>query len=82
MKFNKNREVSVGYCKIPLYYTGIIHPNNKDKELVLMERLGNNYSACWRNNILNKTGIEFLVKVVNGGFVYKDKTYNLGKRVW
>ena len=47
-----------------------------------MERLGNSYSACWRNNILNKTGIEFLVKAVNGGFVYKDKIYNLGKRVW
>jgi hypothetical protein len=38
LKFGKNREVSVQYAKIPLYYTGISHPNNRDKELVLMDK--------------------------------------------
>ena len=45
LKFEKNRSVSYGYCKIPLFYTGIKHPNNKDKELVLMDRIGPNYTA-------------------------------------
>lgn len=49
-KFEKGRSVSAGYCKIPIQYTGIIHPNNKNKELVLMDVMGKNYVACWRNN--------------------------------
>ena len=82
LKFGKNREVTTGYAKIPLYYTGVKHPNNKNKELVLMDRLGDNYTACWRNNELCKVGIEFLVKAVDGGFIFKDKTYPLGCLVW
>lgn len=81
LKFGKNREVSIGYAKIPLYYTGLKHPNNKNKELVLMDRLGDNYTACWRNNHLNKTGIEFLVKAINNGFIFKNKSYVLGNKV-
>ena len=75
LKFGKNREVTMGYAKIPIYYTGIINPSNPNKELVLVDRLGDNYSACWRNNQLCKVGIEFLVKAVCGGFVFKDKTH-------
>lgn len=81
LKFGKNREVTTGYCKIPLYYTGLIHPKNKDKELVIMDRLGDNYTVCWKNNRLCKTGIEFLVRAVEGGFYFKDKIYNLGNKV-
>lgn len=73
LKFKKNRSVSFAYCLIPLYYTGIIHPNNKDKELVLMDRLGKNYTACWRNNKLSKVGIEFLLSATENGFIFKDK---------
>ena len=82
LKFSKNREVTTGYAKIPLYYTGVKHPNNNNKELVLMDRMGDNYTACWRNNELCTVGIEFLVKAVHGGFIFKDKTYPLGGRVW
>lgn len=85
-KFGKNRSVSLSYCKIPLLYTGIKHPNNKNKELVLMDRIGDNYTACWRNNELSKVGIEFLIPAIDGGFIFKDKTYkfkDLGKGwVW
>jgi len=73
LKFEKNRSVSVGYCKIPMYYTYIYHPTNKDKELVIMDRIGSNYTACWRNNKLGKVGIEFLLKATKKGFIFKDK---------
>lgn len=84
LKFSKNREVDEGYCKMPMYYTGIIHPNNKNKELVIMDQIGKNYSAAWRNNDLNKIGIEFLLPVVKGGFLFKDKKilFKSLKRVW
>lgn len=82
LKFSKYREVSIGYAKIPLFYTGIKHPHNNNKELVLMDHLGKAYTACWRNNKLNKVGIEFLVKTVDNGFVYKDKVYPLGNSVY
>ena len=72
-KFNKNRSVSVGYCKCPMFYTGIINPKNKNKELVIMDQFGKNFSACWRNNELCKTGIEFLLPIVDGGFKFKGK---------
>ena len=82
LKFEKDRSVSFGYVKIPMFYTGLIHPNNKNKELVLMDRLGGNYTACWRNNKLCKVGIEFLVKAVDDGFIFKDKVHALGGKVW
>ena len=81
LKFEKNRSVSNGYAKIPMYYTGIKHPNNKSKELVLMDRIGDNYTACWRNNKRGMVGIEFLVKAVSGGFLFKDKFRKLGNGV-
>lgn len=74
-KFEENRSVSVGYCKIPLIYTHIFHPNNKNKELVLMDRIGSNYSACWRNNKRSAIGMEFLIPAIEGGFIFKDKEY-------
>lgn len=79
LKFEKNRSVSEGYCLIPLFYTGIKHSNNSDKELVIMDRMGKNFTACWRNNALCKVGILFLLPAVdkdNGwyGFIFKDKT--------
>ena len=73
-KFDKNRSVSFSYCKIPLIYTGIFHPNNKSKELVLMDRVGKkHYTACWRNNERSAIGIEFLLTAIPGGFIFKDK---------
>ena len=82
LKFEKDREVSFGYAKIPMYYTGIKHPNNKDKELVLMDSFGKHYSACWRNMTTSKTGIEFLLKSTDKGFIFKDKEYSRGSRVF
>ena len=81
LKFSKSREVSFGSAKCPLYYTGIKHPNNKDKELVLMDKLGDSYSACWRNNNLCNVGMEFLVKATDKGFLFKDKEHKLGNKV-
>lgn len=76
-KFEKNRSVSPHYCKCPLYYTGIKDPRKIGKELVLPERLGENYTACWRNNRLCKTGIEFLLPVTKEGFLFKGKEIKL-----
>lgn len=81
-KFQKDRAVSTGYAKIPMYYTGIKNPKNSNKELVIMDRIGDNYSACWRNSMTNKTGIEFLVPATDVGFSFKDKNYLLGNSVW
>lgn len=81
LKFSKNRSVSIAYCKVPIYYTGLINTNNKNKELVLMDRLGDMYTACWRNHKLCTLGIEFLVKAVPAGFIFKNKEYSLGNRV-
>ena len=79
LKFNKNRSVDLLYCKIPLKYTGIIHPN---KELVLMDSLGSYYSAAWRNNKRNTIGIEFLLKKIPCGFIFKDKKYKHNGSGW
>lgn len=77
-KFGKDRSVSVAYAKIPLYYTEIIHPQKKQKKLVLMDKIGSNhYTACWRNERTCRTGIEFLVKATNDGFIFKNKEYKL-----
>ena len=85
-KFQKNRSVSEGYFMIPLCYTGLINPKNKNKELVLMESLGNGtYSACWRNSQTNKVGIYFLIKMVKGKMLFKGKTLRLSRKygwVW
>lgn len=81
-KFGLDREVQVGYAKIPMYYTGIRNPKNANKELVLMDRIGANYTACWRNEKLAKVGIEFLVEASDDGFIFKDKNYCLGNKVY
>lgn len=84
LKFEKNRGVPHGYAKIPLFYTGIKSPSNKNKELVIMDRIGKNYTAAWRNNKLSKIGIEFLIPVIEGGFLFKGKKVLLKncKKVW
>jgi hypothetical protein len=86
LKFGKNRSVSEGYFRCPMYYTNIIHPKNKHKELVLMDRMGDQYTACWRNDKLSKVGIYFTVKATDKpiGFIFKDKQYLLKdcNKVW
>jgi hypothetical protein len=75
-KFRKDRSVESTWEKTPVYYTGIIKPDNKNKELVIMEFFGSTHvSACWRNNQLCKVGITFLLKQTVDGFVFKDKKY-------
>jgi len=79
-KFQKNRSVSEGYFMIPLRYLDIYHPQNRNKELCLMESLGRGtYSACWRNNKTNKVGIYFLVQIKNHHIIFKGKSINLLK---
>lgn len=76
MKFKKDKEVTSSWFMVPSFYTGIIHPNNTNKELVLMEYFGKHWSACWRNNKTNKVGIYFIVKADKNGFTFKDKKYS------
>lgn len=82
LKFEKDRSVSPQYAKIPLRYTSINHPNNADKELVLMDYFGKHYVAAWRNNNTDKIGITFLLKSTPGGFMYKDKEYKHNRSGW
>lgn len=88
-KFYKNRSVDFAYHAVPLFYSGIMHSNNKGKELVLIDDYGKHYVAAYRNNFTNKVGIHFLVKKVikknKYGFIFKDKFYSLKTRsgwVW
>ncbi|MDR2835867.1 MAG: hypothetical protein LBV69_06700 [Bacteroidales bacterium] len=85
-KFEKNRSVSFSYFAIPLYYTGIKHPNNNDKELVLIDDYSRHYLAAYRNNSLCKVGIHFILKkeMENGksGFIFKGKFFQLRKYGW
>lgn len=83
-KFDKNRSVSEGYCKIPMYYTPIFHPDNKNKQLVIMDQMGKSYIAAWRNNIRDSIGPTFKIKIdtKNGGFIFKDKKYSLKQCNW
>ena len=75
-KFKKNRSVDETYMNIPLRYTSILHPQNKNRELVLIDKLGDNYLAAYRNNITCKVGRTFLLKALDNGFVFKDKGYH------
>lgn len=79
-KFGKDRSVDSGWEKIPFYYTGIKHPTNKDKELVVKEFFGKNVEVCWRNNKLYKMGIGQLVPRVKGEFIFKGKVIKFRKR--
>jgi len=85
-KFEKNRSISSAYFAIPLYYTGIKHHNNNDKELVLIDDYGNHYVAAYRNNSLCKVGIHFILKkeMKNGksGFIFKNKFFPLNEYGW
>lgn len=85
-KFDKNRSVDYRYLACPLKYTNIFHPNNHNKELVLLDQLGKSYTAAWRNDKTNKIGITFLLKIdkVNGknGFWFKDKFYSHNRSGW
>jgi len=83
-KFDKNRSVPLLYFICPLYYPGIKHSTNKDKELVLIDDYGLHYVAAYRNNKLCKIGPHFLLKkdMKNGkhGFIFKGKFFNLKKK--
>jgi hypothetical protein len=83
-KFNSNRSVDFFYHAVPIYYTGIKHATNNNKELVLIDDFKSHYIAAYRNDELIKVGINFILKKErkNGklGFVFKDKYYPLKKR--
>lgn len=84
LKFQKNRSVPFAYHAVPMYYTGIIHPTNKDKELIIVDFLGKHCIAAWRNNKRNMVGIHFLLKEEQRkgkfGFIFKDKFIPFNKR--
>lgn len=47
LKFQKNRSVPFAYHAVPMYYTGIHHPENKDKEAKekIKEQLGKEFEV-------------------------------------
>lgn len=61
-KFHSDRSVEFAYHAVPLYYTGVKHSNNNDKELVLVDDFISHYIAAYRNMKLNKVGIHFILK--------------------
>lgn len=83
-KFHKDREVPHSYHAVPIYYTGIKHPANKDRELVLVDDHFNHFVAAWRNNKLCRVGIHFILqkewKNNKSGFIFKDKFVALRKK--
>lgn len=81
-KFGKDRSVDFSWEKIPMVYTGIIHPNNTNKELVIKEFFGSKVEICWRNNKLSKMGIGKLVSRTEKGFLYKGKEIILTSSGW
>lgn len=81
-KFEKDRGVSIAWEKIPMLYTGIKHPHNPDKELVIKQFFGDKVEICWRNNRLSKMGIGKLVQKTQDGFMYKGKEIKYGKNGW
>lgn len=81
-KFGKDRSVDFSWDKIPMLYTGIKHPQNKDKELVVKEFFGSKVEICWRNNKLSKMGIGKLVPRTERGFLYKGKEVKFRAYGW
>ena len=81
-KFGKNRSVDFSWEKIPMCYTGIKHPQNPDKELIIKEFFGNSVEIAWRNNKLSKIGIGKLVPKTKKGFLYKGKEIKFTKDGW
>ncbi len=74
-KFEDNRSVDERYLKIPLRYTGILNPSNNNRELILIDFLGDNYLAAYRNHHTGRIGRTFLLKAIENGFIFKDKKY-------
>lgn len=81
-KFGKDRSVSESYAKVPIAYTGIKHPTNPNKELVLIDDFGKHYTACWRNRETGRVGITKLVLKTEKGFMFKGKDREFGSRVF
>lgn len=81
-KFGKDRSVDFSWEKVPMVYTGIKHPTNPDKELVIKEFFGSKVEVCWRNIRLTKMGIGKLVPRTERGFIFKGKEIEIrGGRV-
>ena len=88
-KFHKYRSVTFDYFAVLIFYPYIMHRNNKNKELVLLDDYGQHFVAAYRNNATCRIGMHFLLKKINTkkqyGFIFKDKFYSLRTRsgwVW
>lgn len=81
-------EIKANEYLIPMYYTKILHPKNKYKELVIMDDMWGTYRVAWRNNKDGKIGRVFACRKVvskKGSFLeFKGKLYNIKKfnKVW
>jgi hypothetical protein len=81
-KFGKDRSVDSSWEQIPMCYTGIKHPNNPNKELVIKEFFGDKLEIAWRNMKLCKMGIGKLVPRTKKGFLYKGKEFKFTRSGW
>ena len=73
---------------IPMYYTGIQHPQDPNKELVIMALHGDYAICCYRKHSTNRLGIKFSLKVVYKAkirfLVFKSVYYGFSSfnKVW
>jgi hypothetical protein len=86
LKFEKGRSVDYRYHAIPLQYTGIKHPNDAKKELVLIDDYKTQWLAAYRSDKTNRVGRTFMLKkgTKNGkrGFYHRGKFIDLSKSGW
>jgi len=98
LKFEKCRSVDFRYHAVPLNYTGVTHPSNKQRELVLLDWYpkgtenkpqGGTFLCAWKNHNTGKVGRQFLCKEVlkdnKRYFEFKDKLYDISTKngwVW
>lgn len=84
LKFKKNRSVDFTYHAVPMRYTGIKHPNDASKELVLVDSYKHKWLAAYRSDKTNRVGRTFILDkgVKNGkeGFYHRGKLVVLPKR--
>jgi len=64
---------------VPMKYTRVIHPSNKNKELVIVDIIKNMAIIAWNNNSRCRIGILKRIPIINGIIHYKNLKINVRK---
>lgn len=66
------------YKSTIIIYTGIINKNNRNRELAIIGKSGDDkYVVSWYNNKTKRFGVEFFVdKIGDNKFIYKGQEYD------